>query len=47
VELIDLPVISSLVVSFLSLYFTTLQMRILGILYFTNKDRLGWFNRSA
>ena len=45
VESVGIPVISSLVISFLSLYFTTLQMRILGILYFTNKDRLGWFSR--
>jgi len=44
-EFIDVPVLSSLIVSLLSLYFGTLLMRILGILYFTNKDRLGWFAR--
>lgn len=41
----DIAVLSTLIISFLSLYFTTVQMRILGLLYFTNKDRLGWFNR--
>ena len=47
IELIDLAVLSSMLVSLLSLYFTTLQMRILGILYYTNKDRLGWFSRGG
>src|ERR1043166_1887641 len=45
-DLIDVPVLSGLVISFLSLYFGALLMRVLGLLYFTNKDRLGWFNRA-
>jgi hypothetical protein len=47
IEAVDVPVLSSLIVSLLSLYFTTVQMRILGLLYFTNKERLGWFNRGG
>jgi len=46
VGFIDIAIVSSLIVSLLSLYFTTVQMRILGLLYFTNKDRLGWFSRA-
>jgi hypothetical protein len=28
-----------------SLYLLTVSMRLLGLLYFTNKEKLGWFNR--
>ncbi|HZL43168.1 MAG TPA: FHA domain-containing protein [Verrucomicrobiae bacterium] len=31
--------------NFLGLYLFTVNMRILGLLYFLKKDRLGWFNR--
>jgi hypothetical protein len=30
---------------FAGLYLLTVDMRILGLLYLANKDRLGWFNR--
>jgi hypothetical protein len=36
----------ALVISgFLSLYLLTVEMRILGLLYWTNKDTFGWFQR--
>jgi hypothetical protein len=31
--------------SFGSLYLLTISMRILGLLYLTNKERFGWFKR--
>ncbi len=39
----DIPLVSSVVTNFLSLYFILVEMRILGLLYFANQERLGWF----
>jgi len=36
------PILGLLVNAFLSFYITIVEMRILGILYYTNSDRLGW-----
>lgn len=38
-------VIPSMISSFIGLYFLTVQCRILGLLYYTNKPKLGWFKR--
>jgi hypothetical protein len=42
---IYVPVLSELVVSFVGLYFLTVQMRLLGLMYYARRDKLGWFNR--
>ena len=41
---IHLPVLPALLAGFVSLYFLTVEMRVLGLLYFSNQDRLRWFN---
>jgi hypothetical protein len=41
--LIPLPFLPSLVSGFLNLYFIAVSMRILGLLYANDKDKLGWF----
>jgi hypothetical protein len=38
-----LPVIGALAAEFISLYCLVLQMRLLGVLYYTRQERLGWF----
>jgi hypothetical protein len=40
---IPIAVVPALLDGFLSLYFLTVEMRLLGSLYHTNKDRLRWF----
>lgn len=42
-RLIPLPILPALVSGFLNLYFIAVSMRILGLLYANNKDKLGWF----
>ena len=37
-----LPYVNGLIISLTSLYFTAVEMRILGILYDSNRDRLQW-----
>jgi hypothetical protein len=37
--------VQGLISGFLGLYFLTVEMRILGLLYYTKKAELGWFNR--
>jgi hypothetical protein len=44
-SLIPVPVLPSLLNGFISLYLMTAGMRILGLLYLTEKDKLGWFSR--
>ncbi|HXP62402.1 MAG TPA: FHA domain-containing protein [Dongiaceae bacterium] len=39
------PFLVGIVLGFVSLYLLTVEMRILGLLYLANKDRLGWFDR--
>jgi hypothetical protein len=40
----NVPILSPLVRGFLSLYFLTVEMRILGLLYHRNRERLAWFS---
>jgi hypothetical protein len=42
---IPVPVVPTLISSFIGLYFLTVECRMLGLLYYTNKHKLGWFNR--
>ena len=42
--LLPIPVLPGLISSFIALYFLCVEMRLLGLLYFTNKKRLGWFS---
>ena len=37
-------IIPTLIAKFISLYGLTVEMRILGLLYYTNKDKLSWFH---
>jgi hypothetical protein len=43
--LISIPFVPFLLASFIGLYFLTVECRILGILYFCNKQKFGWFRR--
>ena len=42
---ISIPILPSLLSSFVYLYLIAVGMRILGLLYLHNRQRLGWFNR--
>jgi len=42
-RIIPLPVVPALLSGFMSLYFLTAEMRLLGLMYYTNKDTLKWF----
>ena len=42
-ELIPIPLVPSLVGSFIAFYALAVEMRILGLLYYTNRERFGWF----
>lgn len=42
-ELTGIPVLPTVVSTFISLYGITVEMRLLGLLYFTNKSKLAWF----
>jgi pSer/pThr/pTyr-binding forkhead associated (FHA) protein len=44
-RLLPLPFLVRIVYGFAGLYLLTVEMRILGLLYLANKDRLGWFSR--
>jgi FHA domain-containing protein len=44
-EILPVPVLPSIFASLFSLYLLAVEMRILGLLYWTNKGELGWFNR--
>ena len=43
IHLLPVPILPGLLVDFLGLYFAVLGMRILGLLYWTKKDKLRWF----
>lgn len=43
--IIPIKLVPDIISSFIGLYFLTVQCRILGLLYFTNKPLLGWFKR--
>ena len=38
-----IPILTSLITSFLGVYFMMVICRLLGSLYFLNRNRLGWF----
>ena len=40
---LPVPVLPSLLSGFASLYFLTLEMRVLGLMHLCNKEKLGWF----
>jgi len=42
-ELTGIPVLPTVISTFISLYGITVEMRLLGLLYFTNKSKLAWF----
>ena len=42
---LPVPVVPGLLVGFLALYFLAVEMRVLGLLYFTNRNRIAWFRR--
>jgi hypothetical protein len=44
-RLLPLPLLVRTAFGFVGLYLLTVEMRILGLLYLANKDRLGWFSR--
>ena len=43
--LVSVPFLPELISSFLNLYFISVGMRILGLLYASNQDKFGWFSR--
>lgn len=40
---IKIPILSAFLDSFITLYLLIVEMRILGLIYYTKKDKLGWF----
>ena len=44
-NLLPVPILARVVLGFAGLYLLTVEMRILGLLYLANKERIGWFNR--
>jgi hypothetical protein len=40
---IPIPILPLFISHFIFLYFLVVQMRVLGIMYYSNRDRLGWF----
>ncbi|MGA2864680.1 MAG: FHA domain-containing protein [Verrucomicrobiota bacterium] len=40
---LPVPIVPTLVAGLIGLYLLTVEMRILGLLYLTNKEQLGWF----
>jgi hypothetical protein len=44
-SLIPVPVLPGLLSAFLNLYLISVGMRILGLLYRTQREQLGWFGR--
>jgi hypothetical protein len=42
-DLTGIPVLPTVISTFISLYGITVEMRLLGLLYFTNKSKLAWF----
>ena len=46
VNRLPVPVVPFIITGFLALYFLTVQMRVLGLMYYCNREQLGWFKRS-
>ena len=44
-RLIPVPIVPAVVGGFCFLYFLTVNMRLLGIMYYTNRNRLGWYRK--
>ena len=44
-ELLQIPILPSVFASFVGLYLLAVEMRMLGLLYFSKKDELCWFGR--
>jgi hypothetical protein len=42
-EWTGIPILPTVISTFISLYGITVEMRLLGLLYFTNKSKLAWF----
>ena len=42
-ELTGIPILPAVISTFISLYGLTVEMRLLGLLYYTNKTNLAWF----
>jgi hypothetical protein len=42
---LPVPIVPTLVAGLIGLYLLTVEMRILGLLYLTHKEELGWFKR--
>jgi hypothetical protein len=42
--MLPIPLLGKLVGGFIMLYFFIVKCRIIGLLYLTNKDKLGWEN---
>jgi len=40
---IPVPVVPTVLAAFLALYFLAVEMRILGLMYYSNRNRFGWF----
>jgi hypothetical protein len=40
---IPIPLLPTVIASFLSLYGLAVEMRLLGLLYYTNRERFAWF----
>ncbi len=44
-QLIPVPGLSALIIAAISLYFLTVQGRLLGLMYYARREKLGWFSR--
>lgn len=44
-NLIPVPAVPDLITAGVGLYFLTVQGRMLGLMYYAKRDKLGWFNR--
>jgi hypothetical protein len=42
-EWTGIPILPTVISTFVSLYGITVEMRLLGLLYYTNKAKLAWF----
>jgi hypothetical protein len=43
---LGIPIVSTVIISSLSLYFLTVEIRMLGVMYYLNRRHLGWFRVS-
>jgi len=42
-KFLPVPLLPTIITSLIGLYLLVVEMRILGLLYRSNKDKLGWF----